>query len=431
MPGGLMQLIAYGAADVFLTGSPEITFFKSVFKRYTNFSIEYIDLAFETLPTFNSINSKEVTCMIDRNADLLSEVYVVFQLPTIRSPRNLNFKWIKNLGINLIEEISIFIGGQLIDRHRNHHLNFIEELRGNLKSQEAYDYIIGNTPDLFNPYIDEREECYVIKGRKLFIPLKFWFCLNDGLSLPLIALQYVETEIRVKFRAINQLFTIGFDNISPSKYISLNNDFALITGFEELIYGNWNQDAHILAKYIYLDEKERKLFANNTHEYIVPQIQYETFGGIKEGPNIIELNLYLPVKMIQWAFVDQSVIIDNNTHLNYLDVLKDATLLINGHERTKKLEGDFFSSVIQYKYFRGFNPGIYSYLFCIDPLSVKPTGTSNFSRMNNIELHFTIDFDKTITNINKDNTLDVHIISTNYNVLRIMNGLAGMVFNGT
>lgn len=431
MPGGLMQLIAYGAADVFLTGSPEITFFKSVFKRYTNFSIEYIDLAFETLPTFNTINSKEVTCIINRNADLLSEVYVVFQLPSIKSPRNLNFKWINNLGINLIEEVSVFIGGQLIDKHRNHHLNFIEELRGNLKSQEAYNYIIGNTPDLYNPIIDERDEFYIIKGRNLYIPLKFWFCINDGLSIPLISLQYVETEIRVKFRPINQLFTIGFDDISPSKYISFNNNYHLITGFNELVYGNWNQDSHILAKYIYLDEKERKLFANNTHEYIIPQIQYETFGGIKEGNNIIELNLYLPIKMIQWAFVDQNVILDYNNHLNYLDVLKDATLLINGHERTQKLGGDFFSSVIQYKYFRGFNPSIYTYLFCIDPLSNKPTGTSNFSKMNNIQLNLNIDFDKTINNIHKDNTLDVHIISTNYNVLRIMNGLAGMVFSGT
>ena len=418
MPGGLLQLVAYGAPDIFLTGNPQITFFKMVFKRYTNFAMEFIDLPFSSLPTFSQMSKKDATCIIGRNGDLLGEIYLIYELPSIKSTKKQNFKWIRNIGVNLIDEISLYIGGQLIDKHDNNWLNIDETLKGTNKPIEAYNRLIGNTEDLYNPNINNEDE-YIIKGRKLYIPLKFWFCLDSGLSLPLISLQYIETEIRVKFNELNKLFTLGSNNESPAKYIQ-NNNFSIESGLNEFILNDWKQDTYLMAKYIFIDDSERKIYANNTHEYLIPQVQHQYFGNITNGNNILEPKIYLPVKILHWVFIDQEEYINYNILNKYNNIMDKGTIFLNGIERASTKDAEFFSTVNQYRYFKAYNPGIYSYVLCLDPLNIKPTGSLNFSRINNVELHY-------YTNNDKEN--DLHLYAVNYNILRIMNGLAGLVFS--
>ena len=221
MPNGEMQLIAYGSQDIYLTGNPTITFFKYMYQRHTNFATEYIRQDFESIPNFNTENKTKAKCKINRNGDLISDIYLVYDLPDIYSGPKMTvstnkinlevsndyvdyFRWINNLGENIINTVELLIDGHLIDSQYGIWMNIWNELTIDKSKRKSYDMMIGNNsmlnnPSLYHgPYVgkstlsnnEEVNNKPTINANRLYIPLPFWFCHNPGLSIPLIALQY-------------------------------------------------------------------------------------------------------------------------------------------------------------------------------------------------------------------------------------------------
>ena len=181
MAGGLMQLVAYGAQDVYLTGNPQITFFKVVYRRHTNFAMESVEQTFSGSPDFG----KRVTATIARNGDLVSRVYLQVTLPEVCCPSSTsaNFRWVNYVGHCLIKHVSVDIGGQQIDKQYGDWLTIWNELTQKPGLQVGYDNMVGNTVHLTGSGLCKTE------ATTLYVPLQFWFCRNPGLALPLIALQ--------------------------------------------------------------------------------------------------------------------------------------------------------------------------------------------------------------------------------------------------
>ena len=363
MPGGLMQLVAYGAQDLYLTGNPQITYFKLVYRRHTNFATEYIEQPFQKLPNFSTTQTTQVTCNIDRNADLLHDCYIVYDLPAIFGCPTSKFRWVPYIGHNIIHKVSIFIAGNLIDEHYGQWLNIWSELTLSDEKKRKYYNMIGhedsiNLAPTINPVenLDESYDCQGKDGtllypsKRLYIPLMFWFCTNPGLAIPLISLQYMEVFVQIEFNPLNELFLLGSqgesnDDInsslgySPINYFmngnsgslpddtfynyinSLNLGLSYRNIFNYFISTsqgnpdtiNWKQNAFILANYVYLGDDERKMFANNSQDYLITNVQRNKFGGLKEGPNTVELNLMHPVKELIWVLQKN---IKNGTNYN-------------------------------------------------------------------------------------------------------------------
>ena len=242
MGGGLLQLVAYGAQDVYLTGNPQITFFKVVYRRHTNFSIESIQQTFNG----NASNGKRVTCQISRNGDLVHKLYVVFDSVT---GANTDAR-------KCIKKVEVEIGGQLIDRQYGDWMIIWNELTLPIGKKTGYTYMINGTST---------------GDDKAYVPLEFWFCRNIGLALPLIALQYHEVKINIEFDA----------------------------GIE---FG----DATLWADYIFLDTDERRRFAQLSHEYLIEQVQFtggESLSATDISLNA-KLSFNHPVKELIWQRTD-------------------------------------------------------------------------------------------------------------------------------
>ena len=240
MGGGLLQLVAYGAQDVYLTGNPQITFFKVVYRRHTNFSIESIQQTFNGTPGIG----KRVTCQISRNGDLVHKLYVVFTNPSDDHLTD---------GRDCIAKVEVEIGGQLIDRQYGDWMKIWNELTLPAGKEDGYNEMIKATSNI-DP----------IPNTKAYVPLEFWFCRNIGLALPLIALQYHEVKINIEFSS---------------------------TGFS---------DATLWADYIFLDTDERRRFAQLSHEYLIEQVQFTGGESINSSNLSAKLSFNHPVKELIW-----------------------------------------------------------------------------------------------------------------------------------
>merc|ERR1711968_154711 len=234
--GGLMQLVAYGAQDVYLTGNPQITFFKVVYRRHTNFSVECIEQTFNGTADFG----RTVTCNISRNGDLATKMYLKVQLEstneigaTDAEKAENAYSFCHNLGRVLVESAKVEIGGSKIDEHYGDWLNIWGELSRNSSLDRGTDKMLGN--------VSELRKYSTTKGRyTMYVPMQFWFCRNNGLALPLIALQYHDVRVTFKFRDVAECIS---QRAGKSR-----NDIKF-------------KDAVLLIDYIYLDSEERKRFA--------------------------------------------------------------------------------------------------------------------------------------------------------------------------
>jgi len=386
MPGGLLQLQAYGSQNQYLNGNPQMTFFKVVYRRYTNFSNEYIRQEVKGPNELSNNTPIQLNCKIDRHGDLIQQIYFVFNIPNIYSSYDketanilletgenplkslYKFQWIKNLGSTIINWVSISIAGQEIDKQYGEWIQVWNEL--NLSNEEliAYEKMIGSIPQIYSPEnaigqggiyplssLDPKENIdyqipfsnnptvntfnpyyknYSIEGRKIYVPLNFWFCKNPGLSLPLIALQYHDIYLRIELRPLTDLYTIIETDINNDKLgqrvkpnplrqkQSINNFITSRTNwsFGELIetqilsnrnndinnnieitpFQGWGLDPHFLINYYFLDKEERKRFAKTTHEYLITQVYTSSFFGII-GTKTLDLKLQHPVKQLIWT----------------------------------------------------------------------------------------------------------------------------------
>ena len=275
MAGGLMQLVAYGAQDVYLTGNPQITFFKVVYRRHTNFAMETIE---ETM-SGNIDFGRKSTITIIRNGDLCTNLYLKVILPALAATDNTpSIAWTRRVGHAMINSITISIGGSQIDKHYGTWMDVWYELTHTDDQHRGYNEMVGDTDAL----------CALNTGTipqtTLYIPLQFWFCRHTGLALPLIALQYHEVRLDFEFNPFSKL--VCYTGATPA-----------VQSME---------DATLLVNYIFLDSEERKRFAQAGHEYLIEQLQFtgaeqvpQTSGNTTTGK--YKLGFNHPTKELVWA----------------------------------------------------------------------------------------------------------------------------------
>ena len=418
MAGGLMQLVAYGAQDVYLTGNPKVTFFQAVYRRHTNFAMENI----EQTVNGTAANSGRVSVTVARNGDLVSDMYVELKaapgLETGTGTANADACWVAE---RAVKDVELSIGGQRIDKHYQKWWRLYSEL-----------------------YLDESKKATWGKmttavNSQVFLPLIFFFNRNPGLYLPLIALQYHEVRID----------------------IDLASDFTTYLNKEKL---------KVWANYIYLDTEERRRFAQKGHEYLIEQVQHTGVDSVTSGKSSqVRLSYNHPVKELVWCFsntasrnslwnfttasaagdikLESNLLASgvSNAFVSTSDIgtplvgtgslggtsgfteelvgpLDEFKLILNGQDRFKAQKGKYFNQVQAFNHHSGSPmPGIYSYSFALKPEEHQPTGTCNFSRIDNAQVH--------VTQKASNGATSMHMFAVNYNVLRIQSGMGGLAFS--
>ena len=405
MGGGLMQLVAYGAQDIYLTGQPQITFFKVLYRRHTNFSIESIEQTFNGTADFG----KKVSCTVSRNGDLIHRVYLQVSLPALSQTTG-TVAWTRNIGNVLIDEVSISIGGQIIDKHYGQWLHIWNELTQTAEHADTYSLMTGNSSALTT-------QATSVAADTLYVPLQFWFNRNAGLALPLIALQYHEVKIDVTFRAASQCYVTD-DNAAPT------------SGTPAL------SAASLYVDYIYLDTDERRQFAQVQHEYLIEQLQYGNAEAFSNSALNKRLAFNHPTKFV--AFVcqlDSNVDNGANRWTDFTtsgatlanaykggEPLSTFKLQLNGHDRFSTRSAGYFNLVQPYQHFtNGPATGIYVYSFALNPEQHQPSGSVNMSRIDNATMSLTL-----TTGVAAGK---FYVYAFNYNVLRVMAGMGGLAYS--
>ena len=532
-----MQLVAYGAQDIYLTGNPQITFFKVVYRRHTNFSMESIEQTFNGTADFG----RKVTCTVSRNGDLIHRVYLQVALPQVATAASQSFRWLNWLGHVLVKNVEVEIGGQRIDKHYGDWLHIWNELTQTAGHQSGYANMVGNVPRLTQVITGvggtptttaacDATAC--IPATTLYVPLQFWFCRNPGLALPLIALQYHEVKINLEFRAASECYWAAGSVTTPTL-----------------------TSASLWVDYIYLDTDERRRFAQVSHEYLIEQLQFTGDESVNSTSNKIKLNFNHPCKELVWVVQPDSNVdttatkaIGGPQYFNYtdrvdetyfsgtpsdplgggmggasslvgnfpfslpltggtstrgrvytsgaaeanytspsglqnlinianagdssgtntgngisnqtgIDALEFADLLgttatdlgtdlawrsslryydsgqnpvskaklqLNGHDRFAERAGRYFNLVQPYQHHENVPAtGINVYSFGLKPEEHQPSGTCNFSRIDNATLQLTL----TANAVKGKRSCKVRVYAVNYNVLRIMSGMGGLAYS--
>jgi len=368
-----MQLVAYGAQDIYLTGNPQITFFKVVYRRHTNFAMESIKQSATGTAKIPSIGgSNEATFTISRTGDLVHRMYAQVSADSDDISGN--------AGAEMLQEVSVEIGGQQIDKHYAQWLEIWAELTESNPSGAKID-----ANDAGGTLFQRMSLMGGVQNsnagsltQEVFVPLQFWFNRNPGLALPLIALQYHEVKVVMK---------LGFNGMTNSPEVKL-----------------W-------ADYIYLDTDERRRFAQVSHEYLIEQLQRNSFAD-KDSTT---LTFNHPVKELVWT---------NNTTTTPDEL--DATtykLVLNGQDRMAARPTKYFTRAQVWQHHTGHgsvtvDDAIAVYSFALKPEEHQPSGTCNFSRIDNAQLVSTGTAEST-----------GNIYAVNYNVLRIMSGMGGLAYS--
>ena len=533
-----MQLVAYGAQDVFLTGTPEITFWKVSYRRHTNFAMESIEQTFSGQADFG----RRVTCTISRNGDLAYRTYLQVTLPEINqsmkavSDDGVYARWLDFIGEQLIAQVEVEIGGQRIDRQYGDWMHIWNQVTLSSEQQRGYFKMIGNTTQL--TYLTDPQFASIagpcaassttptqvcaprnaLPETTLYIPLLFWFCRNPGLALPLIALQYHEVKINLDIRPIGECLwavkTLG----------ATTGAQAVTTAYQQSLVA-----ASLYVDYIFLDTDERRKMAQNPHEYLIEQVQFTGDESVGSSSNKIKLNFNHPVKELIWVVqpdsnVDYCSSLDasqilfrvlgaqpfnytdsidalpnalhafggpsetvgeqgfitasglfqmpgatdvslsanaewNKASVNYpfqqqsgvesgsalsdagtfvlaetaLDMhcwgenpVVTAKLQLNGQDRFSEREGSYFDVVQPWQHHtRAPDTGINVYSFALRPEEHQPSGSCNFSRIDNAVLQLVL----SSPTVSGTATAKVRVYAVNYNVLRVMSGMAGVAYS--
>jgi hypothetical protein len=543
MGGALMQLVAYGAQDVFLTGTPEITFWKVSYRRHTNFAMESIEQTFSGQADFG----RRVTCTISRNGDLAYKTYLQVTLPEINQSMTqagtdgVYARWMDYIGEQLIAQVEVEIGGQRIDRQYGDWMHIWNQVTLTESQKRGYFKLIGNTTQL--TYITDpmfaaiNGPCAAAGGPSqvcaprnalpettLYIPLLFWYCRNPGLALPLIALQYHEVKINLDLRPIGEcLWAVSSLTKTDGNSVSVSQAYQ-----QSLVA------ASLYVDYIFLDTDERRKMAQNPHEYLFEQLQFTGDESVGSSSNKIKLNFNHPCKELIWVVqpdsnVDYCSSLTSNTVLyktlgaqpfNYTDAIDalpnaihafggmvetsgangfinasglfeqagavdvaasgttaypnrgqwasggstytgfsdpyattsgvsdagtfvlaetaldmhcwgenpvvTAKLQLNGQDRFSEREGSYFDVVQPFQHHtRAPDTGINIYSFALRPEEHQPSGSCNFSRIDNAVLQLVL----SSNTVAGTATAKVRVYAVNYNVLRVMSGMAGVAYS--
>ena len=444
--GGLMQLVAYGAQDIYLTGKPQITFFKSVYRRHTNFAVESIQQDVLGTPQFGA----QVSITISRTGDLLKRLWIEYSPQDLlqgingTGPQTIG----ANIGHAIIDTVSIEIGGQRVDRHYGKWMtiwNYLTEPNPTGEQGALDNYCTGPGENSPNPIFgtagygdDAVVEVYPRTTRYnrmaythraqvgvtnnggaaqlAWVPLQFWFCRNPGLAIPLIALQYHEVKLHVNLGKLDYIRTGG--NILGSEF----RRFA------------------VYADIVYLDTSERRQFAQNAHEYLIEQVQ------ILESANSINIKLPFnhPVKELVWSPVPlpvsgttrQTVIPggaspSTSFRASTLSIPNTYTIVLNGTNRFYPRDITYFTRNQVWESHTGFGSVLFPdsiavYSFALRPEEHQPSGTCNFSRIDMAQLIRSQTFNADGT-VPKADIIDIYAV--NYNIFRINSGMGGVVYS--
>jgi len=538
-----MQLVAYGAQDVYLTGNPQITFWKVTYRRHTNFAMESIEQTFNGQADFG----RRVQCTVSRNGDLCYRTYLQVTLPQVGGA-NCYARWLDNPGHQLISMVEVEIGGQRIDRQYGDWMHIWNQLTLTSEQEDGYHKMIGNTTQLTfltDPnFADVATACSAagvpqavcaprraLPETTLYVPLEFWFCRNPGLALPLIALQYHEVKINIELRPMDECLWavngLGTSTANKGKHTE---------SYQKSLVA-----ASLYVDYVFLDTDERRRMAQNPHEYLIEQLQFTGDESIGSSSNKVKLNFNHPCKELIFvvqpdanvsycdSFEDgqalnmalgaqpfnytdaldalpnsirafsstaqlegstagpngggrggsavQNAVIDSNglftdslagdgTSANDLSAsqLTDlsmafsdgvnngvsdagafvlcetsrklhcwgenpvvtAKLQLNGQDRFSEREGTYFDLVQPFQHHtRHPDTGINVYSFALRPEEHQPSGTCNFSRIDNATLQLVV----SAAAIGSSATAKVRVYATNYNVLRVMSGMGGLAYS--
>ena len=349
-----MQLVAYGAQDIYLTGNPQITFFKVVYRRHTNFSMEAIRQTFNGTADFGG----SVSATISRNGDLVYRMYLEHEGDIKSADGSDDVAIGCDYGSHLMKEVELEIGGQKIDKHYGHwHSVYSQLTEFNPSGSDTtlFNRMTGNGRGQTNAHSNINGWTFADEGDgsnatgKFWIPLYFWFCRNPGLALPLIALQYHEVKVKITFETMANLSIENHDNDS--------GDFT--TGVQAGATAGDDNTFQLWADYIYLDTDERRRFAQVSHEYLIEQLQFENKSG-----GTMDLNFNHPVKELIWTGVrsttpSSAAALNDATDLFQRPKLSDAVtdtflLKLNGHDRFKERDATYFTRTQIWQHHTGY-----------------------------------------------------------------------------
>jgi hypothetical protein len=453
-----MQLVAYGAQDIYLTGQPQITFFKSVYRRHTNFATESI------LQTINGTANpgNRVSVTISRNGDLLKNLWVQFQPQNFVAASASAFTLSSDFGHALFDYLELEIGGQLIDRQYGRWLTIWRDLtevnptgaQGQLGTSAAEPAINSTTGTASEataqgfstkyqrmaythqaPFgaSSEPQTSMASAPTEAYVPMRFWFCRNPGLAIPLIALQYHEVKFNINFQTAANLFPLS---LTPPANSTVPSNSQL-PGYSTI---------QVYADYVYLDTTERRQFAQNAHEYLIDQLQWQNDSS---GNSTIRLNFNHPVKELVWtgspnynnnnsalagsdyydnvqgAATPSQIVQGDNSTTSAALVGTQCKIVLNGTDRFTYRNLKYFTRNQIWDCHTGFGAtgiadSIAVYSFALRPEEHQPSGTCNFSRIDTAQLQFLY--------AQGESTASIDIYAVNYNVLRIMSGMGGLAY---
>lgn len=469
-----MQLVGKGAQDHLVIGNPSFTHFRSMYKRHTDFAMEHFRLYFKTTKvTLPAAGTIRLQTKVDRNAQLVNDCYLSITLPDIYSPlvpitpathSNINssstavgyeFQWIRNIGYNMIRQVSVLINGQTIVSHTGEWMKLYAELKFDANKKAILDQMTGNVPELYDPAnVFGRTNQYPnsistssglaapsIPGRTLLIPLHFWFCESIGAALPLIALQQSEVQIVVELHNMYTLFTtldvrdtsttfgtrIAPD-ISSSKFF-INNFLSPPTYSTTPTPTNpdlssWNINPFIEANYIWLSDAELIHIAKTDHSFIIRQVDMVQANGQYGAGNDLELTMRNLCTRVVWVAQrnDRVALNDYDNYTNWpdalhpplsspstgliyssgvvqsssisqKDILLESNLVLDGKDRFATKQTEFFSLLPYYRNHTGVGTtklsGIYTYSFASEHDEQQPSGHINGSMFNKTVLRNT------------------------------------------
>ena len=466
MPGGLLQLVGRGAQDQLITGNPSFTQFRSVYKRHTDFAMESFRLYFKTtVLSFPMSGTLTMRTKVERFAQLVNDCYLSITLPDIYSPvqpvtspptsfPNSNaipyqFQWVRNIGYNMIDHVSVLINGQEVVRHTGEWMKIYANLQFDTNKRAVIDRMVGNIPELYDPANGNgRINQYPtsiststkiaqpsIPSRVLQIPLHFWFCESIGKALPLVALQYSDVEIIVELNNAYTLFTTIDVNptsttygkrVAPDTSNSLFNMSRFLSPPTLNALSNtvpnlktWNLNPYIEANYIFVSDEEMGYLARTDHSFLIKQVDVK-IAGKQYGPsNDLELVMRNLCTRIIWVFQRDDIRNDPDNYTNWInpyrppityastsdsqssgialspnisqrDILLESSVILDTQERFATKQTEYFRDIQPYKFSSGNPiPGIYSYSFQLDN-SDQPSGSLNGSMFNKTILRNTL-----------------------------------------
>ena len=479
--GGLIQLVSIGAQDVYLVGNPQITFFKVTYQRHTNFARECIEQTIQGSQGFG----QRLTVTISRSGDLVGPMHIEIELPALSSNiaigtftsvynsvntsgtaaptagTHYNWCWVNYVGYRILKEVTIEIGGQPIDRHYSTWFYMWFELSTPAAKREGLQKMVGGY-DVTDIPIGLVSNAVIAKT--LYVPLVFWFNTHPGLALPLIALQYHEVKLYIQTELAQNCCVLLPDRNASGAFTSvLGLDWNVPNGPGAPLFQDASGNTPTLtnmsvwADYYYLDSEERRRFAQLSHEYLIKQVQQitQSIGNITNGGSeVIDYRTFNhPVSFNVWGFrktqpgahVDWTNFTNSPPFLQFLGVsiVNQHKLVLNGNDRYNDKYADYYNLVQPYNHFTAIPPvGLLCYSYALQPVEHQPSGTLNFSRIDNASNRFTLisnvsSLNAILASSQKDNVWSVPkntpyegvVYAVNYNVLRIMSGMGGLAYS--